>query len=190
MLCRVRHTLVAAIAIAAMSTPAAAQAPTGLMAELIQDVKFVQAKLVGLAKATPADKQTWRPGEGVRSTSEVFMHVAADNYFLPHVFGVDPHAATGIVATDMATLTAFEKKTTVPDSIAAELDRSFAHLIAAMSDPSHARLEEKVKFFGQDMTVRQVWLITTMHLHEHLGQAIAYARTNGIVPPWSQPSGS
>jgi uncharacterized damage-inducible protein DinB len=187
---RVRHTLVVAIAIAAVASPAAAQAPTGLMADLIQDVKSVQAKLVSLAKATPADKQTWRPGEGVRSTSEVFMHVAADNYFLPHVFGVEPHATSGIVPTDMATLTAFETKTTVPDSIAAELDRSFAHLVAAMSDSSHARLEETVKFFGQDMTVRQVWLITTMHLHEHLGQAIAYARTNGIVPPWSRQSGS
>jgi hypothetical protein len=25
-----------------------------------------------------------------------------------------------------------------------------------------------------------------VHMHEHLGQSIAYARMNGITPPWSK----
>lgn len=184
-----RLALPLAVALATLAAPAGAQEPTGLMGDLVRDVRSVQTKLVSLARAIPADKQTWRPGEGVRSTSEVFLHVAADNYFLPHVFGVDPHVSTGIVPTDMKTLTAFETKTTQPDSIVAELERSFDHLVRAMSEPSHARLDDKVKIFGQEMTGRQVWLLTTMHLHEHLGQVIAYARSNGIVPPWSRQSG-
>ena len=65
---------------------------------------------------------------------------------------------------------------------------SFAHLLKSMADTPDSRLDERVKFFGQDMSVRQVWVATAAHLHEHLGQSIAYARTNGVTPPWSQKS--
>ena len=72
------------------------------------------------------------------------------------------------------------------DQAVAALEKSFAHLKKAMAETPDARLDSTVKFFGQDRTVRQVWIATTTHLHEHLGQAIAYARSNGVVPPWSR----
>ena len=184
-------TALAAAALLAFATPAEAQQPqrAGLMGDLIKDVTAVQAKLVGLARAIPEDKQGWRPSPDVRSTGEVFLHVASDNYFIPAGMGVQPPAATGITATDFAALTRFEKQRMSRDAMVSAMEASFAHLTRAMADTPDARLEEKVKFFGQDMTVRQVWLLTATHLHEHLGQLIAYARANQVTPPWSQKGG-
>lgn len=184
-----RLSLAAAAALLLVATPAAAQQP-GLMSDLTRDVKGVQDKLVALAREMPADKLDWRPAEGVRSVREVFLHVAADNYFLPSVTGVQPDASTGIDVTDFATLTTYEKQALDRDATVAALEKSFAHLLAAMTTAHDSTLDRSVKLFGQDMTMRYVWLLTATHLHEHLGQAIAYARSNGVVPPWSRRPGS
>jgi uncharacterized damage-inducible protein DinB len=183
---RLRHALAAISAMLILATPCGAQQRAGLMGDLLKDVGEVQAKLVSLAKEMPVEKHEWRPGPGVRSVSEVFLHVAADNYLMPSAVGVQPDAATGIRTTDFSSVAAFEKQKMTRDAMVAALEQSFAHLTKAMSDTPDARLDDRVKFFGYDMSVRQVWVMTTTHLHEHLGQAIAYARTNGVVPPWSQ----
>jgi uncharacterized damage-inducible protein DinB len=182
---RLGRIAVVALAVV-LAAPAAAQERAGLVGDLIRDVTDVQKKLTGLARAIPADKQAWRPGAGVRSVSEVLLHVASDNYFIPAGMGVQPPASTGITATDFAALGRFEKRQLSTDATVAELDTSFAHLVKAMRETPDARLEDRVKFFGQDMSVRQVWLLTATHLHEHLGQLIAYARSNQVVPPWSR----
>lgn len=132
-----RWAFVVSALAAAFTASAAAQQPGGLIGDLLRDIAEVEEKLVGLARAIPADKYGWRPGEGVRSVGEVFMHVAADNYVLPAGLGVAPAASTGIKAEDYN-------------------------------------------------TVQRMWILATTHLHEHLGQSIAYARSNGIVPPWSR----
>ncbi|MEK6688798.1 MAG: hypothetical protein AABZ01_10100, partial [Gemmatimonadota bacterium] len=74
--------------------PAAAQ--SGLMADLLKAISEVESKLVGLAKAMPEASYSWSPAEGVRSVGGVFQHVAADNYLLPALLGVEPPAATMI----------------------------------------------------------------------------------------------
>lgn len=186
MLARARNSLAAAALALMIAAPCAAQQRTGVMGELLKDVTDVQTKLVSLARAMPADKLAWRPAAGVRSVGEVLLHVAADNYFMPAAVGVQPPAASNIRFTDFATVGAFEKQALSRDATADALQTSFAHLTKAMADTPDARLDERVNFFGQDMSVRQVWIITTTHLHEHLGQAIAYARSNGVVPPWSR----
>ena len=191
---QLRHAFAAAAVALVFAAPVAAQpsaaAPrAGLMGDLLKDAGEVQTKMVGLAKAMPADKQGWRPAAGVRSVGEVFLHVAADNYLLPGVVGVAPDPSTGISMTDFKTLDTFEKQQLSPDAMVAAMEKSFAHLTKAMAGTPDSRLDERVKFFGQDMSVRQVWVLTMMHLHEHLGQAIAYARTNGVVPPWSRKGG-
>ena len=163
-----------------------AQQRAGLIGDLLRDVTEVEAKLVGLANAMPADKYGWRPREGVRSVGEVFLHVAGDNYLLPTGFGVAAPAATGIKGEDYQTVTAYESRKLGRDPIIAELQESFAHLKKALSDTPDAKLGETVKLFGQNYTVQQVWVMATTHLHEYLGQSIAYARTNGVVPPWSR----
>ena len=181
-----RHAFTATAAALLLAAPASAQQRTGLMADLTRDVTELETKLMGLAKAIPADKQSWRPGAGVRSVGEVWLHVTADNYLLPAALGVAPDPETGIKATDYATVQAYEARSMTRDQAVAALEKSFAHLKKAMAETPDARLDSTVKFFGQDRTVRQVWIATTTHLHEHLGQAIAYARSNGVVPPWSR----
>lgn len=189
MLHTVRHLLTAVALTAVLAASAAAQQRTGLMGELLKDMEDVRGKLVALAKETPVEKYDWRPGEGVRSIGEVYLHLASDNYLLPVAVGVQPDPSTGIDAKDFSTLTKFEKQKLGRDAMLSAMDKSFAHLRKAMEGTPDARLDEKVKFFGQDMNVRQVWLATALHLHEHLGQSIAYARMNNVTPPWSKKGG-
>jgi uncharacterized damage-inducible protein DinB len=183
---RFRNAIIGVVAAVSFATPAAAQQRAGLMGELMKDVSDVQGKLTALAKAMPADKYDWRPGTGVRSVSEVFLHLASDNYLLPSIVGFQPDPASGVNPKDFATLTTFEKQRLSPDATVTALQVSFAHLLKSMAATPDSRLDDRVKFFGQDMSVRQVWVATAAHLHEHLGQSIAYARTNGVTPPWSQ----
>lgn len=51
-------------------------------------------------------------------------------------------------------------------------------------------LERKVKVGGKVVPADGIYLRTIIHNNEHMGQLIAYARMNGIVPPWSKPGPS
>lgn len=176
-----------------VAPPASAQqkspARAGLMGELMMDVAGVQKKLVSLARAVPQEKYSWRPSADVRSVSEVLLHVAGENYGIPASVGVAVDPATGLKATDFAAVTKFEQQQLSPDEMTQAIDRSFAYLIKAMKNTPDSKLNEKVTFFGQRMTRRAVWVATVNHMHEHLGQAIAYARVNGVTPPWSRANG-
>ena len=156
----------------------------GLMADFHRDVGQVQQKLVSLAKAMPESSYSWHPA-GARSVGEVFVHVAEDNYFIPLSMGAPAPAATGITS-DYASLKAFESKPRNKEQIIAELEASFAHLHEAMNLTTDANAGEKVKAFGQEFTRGRLMIMTVTHLHEHLGQSIAYARSNNVVPPWSK----
>jgi DinB superfamily len=166
--------------------PLGAQTREGVMGDLMKDVKGVQDKIVGLAKAMPESAYAWRPGKGARSTGEVLLHVASDNYFLPAVMGIAPPASTGINGKDYKTTEAFEKRTLTRDQIIAELEKSFAFLQTSMAGMPDAKLNAPLDAFGEKTTNRGLWLSTTTHLHEHLGQLIAYARSNNVTPPWSK----
>ena len=170
----------------ALALPLGAQTREGLIGDLLKDVDEVHSKIVGLAKAMPADAQSWRPMAGVRSTEEVFKHVAADNYFLPAAMGIAPPPESGINAKDYKTTLAFEKRTMTRDQVIAELDKSFSFLKASMKGMSDADLNAALEVFGQKTTNRGLWISTVTHLHEHLGQLIAYARSNKVTPPWSK----
>jgi hypothetical protein len=170
----------------ALAAPLGAQTREGLMGDLLKDVAEVQSKIVGLAKAMPADAHAWRPMAGVRSTEEVFKHVASDNYFLPAAMGITPPPESGINGKDYKTTLAFEKRTMTRDQLIAELDKSFAFLKTSMLGMSDAQLNAGLTVFGQKTTNRGLWIGTVTHLHEHLGQLIAYARSNKVTPPWSK----
>jgi hypothetical protein len=170
----------------ALTLPVEAQTREGLMGDLLKDVDDVHSKVVGLAKAMPAEAHTWRPMAGVRSTEEVFKLVASDNYFLPAAMGITPPPDSGINGKDYKTTLAYEKRTMTRDQLIAELDKSFAFLKTSMQGMSDAQLEAGLAVFGQKMTNRALWISTVTHLHEHLGQLIAYARSNKVTPPWSK----
>ena len=148
--------------------------PQGFKVEFLTNLDDVQEKMMGLAESIPAEKYSWRPAADVRSVSEVFMHVAGGNYFLSTFLGVDPPKMNGDI----------EKKITRKADVIAELKRSFEHLRNAVNMAND--LEKPVKMLGTQTTNRGVLVTVLSHLHEHLGQSVAYARMNGVVPPWSR----
>jgi uncharacterized damage-inducible protein DinB len=158
-------------------TPAA---PTsGFRAEFLNELKYEEDRFVRLAQAMPADKYTWRPAEGVRSVSEVYMHIAAANYNIPRVFGVQPPAAFKVQG--------FDKSTSDKLKVIETLRLSFAHMREAALNMSDTDLEKQVDWLeGKKNTNRGVMVFILRHAAEHLGQSIAYARINGIVPPWNE----
>lgn len=182
------HRSIIAVAALLFVSAASANAQTreGLMGDLLKDIGDVESKIVGLAKAMPEASYAWRPGAGVRSTGEVFQHIAADNYFLPAAMGIAAPAETGINGKDFKTAAAFEKRPMTREQIIAEVTKSFAFLKTSMNGMTDAQLGAAIEVFGQKSTNRGMWITTATHLHEHLGQLIAYARSNKVTPPWSK----
>jgi uncharacterized damage-inducible protein DinB len=169
----------------AVALSAEAQHASTVTADLRADVEEAEKKFLDLARAIPEEKYSWRPAAGIRSIGEVVLHVAADNYLIPAVIGFQADAATGIKGDDYRTALTFEKRTMNKASAIAELEKSFTHLKKALSDTPGARLNQPVSMFGANTTTQKAWIMATTHLHEHLGQLIAYARSNGVAPPWS-----
>jgi len=169
----------------ACALPAAAQSAS-VMSDLSSDVAETGKKFIALAKEIPADKYDWRPAPGIRSISEVIRHVASDNYLIPAALGHAADPSTGIKAGDYKTAGAFEKKQATKDQTVADLEKSFANLKQSMQETTPAKLGNQVKLFGATFTTQHLWVTGTTHMHEHLGQLIAYARMNGVKPPWSQ----
>lgn len=156
------------------STARPAPPLTGFRAEFFENLDEVEEKIMDLVQSTPADRFTWRPAPDVRSVSEVYMHVAGGNYFLATFLGVPSPSRT----TDL------EKTVTKKADVIAELKRSFEHLRTAVGRTDD--LEKSVKMYGSTTSHRGVMIRMISHLHEHLGQSIAYARANKVVPPWSR----
>lgn len=164
-------------AVALLMSLAVQPAAAASMAELfLQDFDSVEKKYIDLAEAIPADKFNWRPSEGVRSVSEVFMHVASANYMIPSMIGVKPPEG------DFSEL---EKNVTAKAEVIAKTKESLAHIRQGVKGIPASDLDKSIKMFGRDSTTSGALVLILNHMHEHLGQLIAYARMNSIVPPWS-----
>jgi uncharacterized damage-inducible protein DinB len=166
------------VAAASARAQAPAAAPS-FQADYATDVDFVGKRLVDLANAIPAEKYSWRPTPGVRSVSEVFMHVVGADYLLPSLIG--GKLPDGF-SRDM------EKTVTDKAKVIEWLKKGMENARAAGTGMSNADLDKKVtvKFLGGEVTQRRVLMIVETHMHEHLGQSIAYARSIGVTPPWSE----
>lgn len=150
----------------------------GFRAEYLRQIDDIRTKVIKLAEAVPADKYTWRPAEGVRSISEAYMHLAAANFFIPRSLGVAPPEGT-LPGRELEKMTDKQK---VLDTLKA----SFEHVRQSVMKMSDADMDKAVKLFGRDSTSREALMILLNHMHEHLGQSIAYARMNKVTPPWSE----
>jgi uncharacterized damage-inducible protein DinB len=140
------------------------------------ELKTLQTELVGLAQAMPADKYTWRPAPGVRSVSEVYLHVCAANFGLTALAGAAPQPGFKFQG--------YEKTTTDKAQIIEQLNASFDYARNAIEKMTDAHMLDPLKFQDQT-TVGDMIVHIVAHGHEHLGQSIAYARMNGVVPPWT-----
>ena len=138
----------------------------------------VSRQLVSLAEAIPADKYSWRPGPGVRSTGEVFMHIASANYYFLNKMG--HKQPSDFPSTDV------EKIATDKAKVVDWLKRSLEAVKQAHAQVTPAELRTTTEFLKHPVTYESLYLRILVHANEHMGQLVAYARMNGIVPPWSQ----
>ncbi len=178
-----KHCILAALLLCAVALSVAQDKPTGFRADLLGQIEFAQKEIMDLENAIPDKKMTWRPNKEVRSISEVYMHIAFGNYLLAKFAGIMPPADMAVASPSDATK--WDKSTTNKKEIAAKMATSFDFLKDAIKKMPEADLEKPVTFFGQETNVRGMLLTALSHMHEHLGQSIAYARMNNIVPPWT-----
>ena len=175
--------LAAAAGVLSTAAPARAQSTdvSGLRADMIADVSTMESKYVGLAEAIPASAYDWSPMEGVRSVGEVFCHMAAANFGIPRFFGVEAPAGAEALETKCDT----DDLAALKNGAVEALSESFVFARQAIAAVPDASLDDATKLFGRDTTKRAAMLLYVTHMHEHLGQSVAYARSNGVVPPWS-----
>ena len=162
----------------APSTQTAVAPTSGMRAEFLADLQSQEERFVALAQAMPADKYTWRPAEGVRSVSEVYLHVAAANFNLPKLMGVAPPAGFKVQG--------FDKSITDKAKVIQTLQDAFAHMRDAVLSLPDSDMDKQIDFRGGKKSTRAVLMFILEHNAEHLGQSIAYARMNGVVPPWTE----
>ena len=149
----------------------------------LTDLDTVQSKMLALAEAFPAEKYAWRPAPGVRSVGEAFMHVASEYYrFTPMAYGATP---SPLVERGMEGMKKFEATSSKAD-VLKHLREGFAYMKQQINALDPAAITGKKKLFGGDRTIVETSFIMAGDLHEHLGQLIAYARMNGVTPPWSK----
>jgi len=154
----------------------AQKAPEGIWEGYDGEWMHVSKQLIDLAEATPPEKFAWRPAAGVRSTSEVYMHIVDANFYLLSITGPKMPA-------DLKE--GMDKTVTSKADVISWLKRSLdavkqAHLAETPKD-----LERKVHIADRDATVDGMYLRIIVHANEHMGQLVAYARMTGVVPPWA-----
>jgi uncharacterized damage-inducible protein DinB len=170
---------------------------SSLKTEYLDDFAETCKHLDQLSQAIPANKYAWRPAAGVRSVSEVFVHIADGNFLLLSLTGVKlpseyfpnlPMDAKGKPNPQAVFKRTGELEKTIvdKDAVTRMLKSSLDEVRNRFSQLTIAELDQPTDFFGEKTTVRRIYLRIFAHVNEHYGQSIAYARVNAIVPPWSQ----
>jgi uncharacterized damage-inducible protein DinB len=163
---------ICALAVALMVPLVQAQ-PAGMQAAFEKDAGMLSDKFTGLARVM-SGKYDWKPGQGVRSVGDVFNLIVKENGLLVGVLSGTPNTgASPAPITD-------------PEKLQEALKASYVNLQRAIMGLSDNDLQVPVKLFGRDMTKQGALMLILEDQHEHLGQSIAYARSNGVVPPWSK----
>ena len=157
----------------ALMVPLAQAQPSKFQVAFGEDAGTLSKKFTGLAQVM-AGKYEWKPGQGVRSVGDVFNLIVQEN-------GLLADALTGKTNSG-----AEPAPITDPGKMQDALKASYANLQKAITGLSDNGLQTHVKLFGEDMTKQDAVMLILEDQHEHLGQSIAYARTNGVVPPWSK----
>lgn len=148
-----------------------------MKAQSLLDLETMQKKFVDLANAVPSDKLTWRPSTDSRSFAEVFLHVAGERYGILGLMGAETPAGV-----DRKGL---EKSTTDRAQIVQELNKSWEFARKTINGMTNAEFAKLLPKLGPQANAGDVVYILVADNHEHLGQVVAYARENGIVPPWT-----
>jgi uncharacterized damage-inducible protein DinB len=172
------RALAMAAPVAPADEPADHTAPSyDMKAQALLDLERVQKKFVDLASAVPAEKLTWRPSADSRSFAEVLLHVAGERYGILSLMGAELPAGLDRKG--------FEKSTTDRARIVEELNKSWEFAQKTIQGMTNADFAKLLPKLGPQANAGDVVYILVADAHEHLGQSVAYARENGIVPPWT-----
>lgn len=136
------------------------------------------SRVLSLAKEMPAEKFSWRPEEGVSSVEEVYTHIARYNFYYPK-------NSLGIPAPDDVDIENIES-ITGKEEVVEILERSIEHVKESVQKMPESKLQEETELYGRTVNGQAVLMQLITHMSEHVGQSIAYARINGVVPPWNQ----
>ena len=161
-------------------TPLRAQAPSAhpVRDELMGQFESSIRKVIALADAMPAESYAWKPSADAMPVGHVYAHIAHYNFMYPATsMGI---AAPGTIRLD--TLEAMRNKA----QLVALLRQSAEHVRGSLKAMPAAELERNTTLYGRTVPKWAVILQLVTHMNEHLGQSIAYARSNNIVPPWSR----
>ena len=176
---RPRRLILLAVVLAVWVPATSAQeAPQGFREAFLAHFESASGKLLSLAEAMPAETYSWSPGEGVSSVAHVFMHVARYNYYYPSV-------ALGVEVPPEVDLDALEA-ITEKEQVREQFRRSVEHVREAVRQMPDSQLSAPTRLYGRDVEGWGVLLQLLSHMNEHVGQSIAYARMNDVVPPWSR----
>jgi uncharacterized damage-inducible protein DinB len=151
---------------------------SGARMEFLDEVSYYEQRFERLADAIPAEKYNWRPAEGVRNIGEVYMHVVTTNYAFAKMLGTPPPAGYDAKAL----LAASNDKAKVLQ----DLKDSFAYFRGSILSIKDSELDKQIRTPRGETTIRGSFFLITGHYGEHLGQSVAYARSIGIVPPWTE----
>jgi uncharacterized damage-inducible protein DinB len=186
-----RLAILALLGAASLASAQVTQAPSAVpnqesavevRKQFLLDLDTLHARFVALANAFPAEKYSWRPAVGVRSVGEVFMHVAAEYYvWTPTAYGAQ---RSPVIQQGRENMQKFEAMSTKAD-VLKHLDESYAYMKSQLGPIDPATLVGAKQLWGAQRTIIETSFGMSDDLHEHLGQLIAYARMNGVVPPWS-----
>jgi uncharacterized damage-inducible protein DinB len=168
------HYAICALVLALMVPFAGAQSqPAGWQAAFAKDAGRLSDKFTGLARVM-SGKYDWKPAQGVRSVADVFNLIVEENALLAGALSGAPNTgASPAPITD-------------PEKMQEALKASYLNSQKAIAALSDNDMQTPVKLFGRDMTKQAALILIIQDQHEHLGQSIAYARSNGVVPPWSK----
>jgi uncharacterized damage-inducible protein DinB len=154
-----------------------------MRARFLKDLDSLQSRFLALAEAFPAEKYAWRPAPGVRSVGEVFMHVASEYYlWAPVSYGAAP---SPVIGRGQEAMQKFESQSTKADA-QKHLQEGFAYMKKTIEGLDPSAITGPKQIFGRERTILETSLTMGGDLHEHMGQLIAYARMNGVKPPWSR----
>lgn len=170
--------LAAALLLSAVATAAAQAPPPNFREEFLRQFDWSMSRFVRLAEAMPAERFAWSPGEGVMPVARVYAHVTRYNYYYPSccLEVAAPEGRDGAATEEVA-----EK-----DAVVALLRASGEHVRSTLAAMSDEELAAPTVLYRREVPRWSVLLQLLAHMNEHLGQSIAYARMNGVVPPWSQ----
>jgi uncharacterized damage-inducible protein DinB len=142
--------------------------------DYLKQLDFIEGRLLQLEGAMAQDQMSWSPAEDVRSCAQIYLHVAGANYFLASKMGGEmPEGEMDDSITDK-------------DKIADMIKESYKLVKKLAAEVTEEQLNETVQTPFGEMSRRYFMIALLNHMHEHLGQGIAYARMNGVTPPWSE----